>query len=150
MRLSNQDFKHAKKIRRVLIMLFPHLFIPQGRKVPDKLPLKVGIKHELFKHPEVPFTMREIEMALGEYTGGTKYRKALLTNTFRYGLDFDGPRGFITDDQKRHALVMYEGMLKRFAYKRGVDHTLTMKEASYVALGRLDRNCGGDGGRGGD
>jgi len=90
------DFRY--RVIRKLAALFPKCFFEHSS---DRLPLKVGIGHEL-EALELQIDPQELSYALGWYTGSTGYLRAMKVGAARVGLN-GTPTGVVSEADARHA-----------------------------------------------
>lgn len=84
----------AEATREILVERFPRCFMPKSGK---KLPLKVGIYHDL-RAVVTDIPARRLNAALHDYTAGRTYLRALVGGAHR--VDLDGfPAGIVSSDE---------------------------------------------------
>lgn len=106
--------KRRQKIvadREYLVERFPRAFMPKGA---DKMPLKVGIYHDIRESDSTLSAMR-LNAALDDYVRGPKYLRHVVSGANR--IDLNGaPVGVVTDQEElsarfRLANLYYGGKL---------------------------------------
>jgi ProP effector len=102
------DFRY--RVIRKLAALFPKCFFEHSS---DRLPLKVGIGHEL-EALELQIDPQELSYVLGWYTGSTGYLRAMKVGAARVGLN-GTPAGVVSEADARHAAheIARRGELRR-------------------------------------
>lgn len=82
--MNKYEKRVAREVLAEMIAAYPKCFFPKDS--PETVPLKSGIMTELLKaHPAIK--RHRMGIFIGDYTGKSRYHRAVLTCSHRVGLD---------------------------------------------------------------